>query len=667
MSNFKRVVNVIPLTAVNLGSTQIFTYLAALSMYDKLRPGLLVRVPFGRSRTVLGLVSSFEMRRLPREARGLKEVAELIGPDPVLSEKHIALANFIARYYVTPLGLVIKTMLPKFVKKSQDPGIAGFEKFNPDFVLTDHQQQAVAEITRLLGQSAAVMLHGITGSGKTEVYMQVMDRVLAAGSQVIMLVPEISLTAQAVERFARRFGIEQIALMHSRLRDSERLWMWQKVWEGQKRIVIGPRSAIFAPVQNLGLIIMDEEHDPSYKQYDQHPKYHAREVARKLAELWNCPLILGDATPSVASFADPKMVHLALPHRIMADVGLPKVRVADMRREIAAKNFSIFSEALKSEMIIKLKGGRQIILFLGRRGTATFILCRDCGFVAMCERCQAPLVYHLPRQSLVCHHCARTYPLPGLCPACQGSRIKYFGIGTEAVEEELKKFLKQEMKDKALPVIARMDRDSAAAPGAHQKIYDDWVSGKTRILVGTQMISKGWDVSGVGLVGIISADTILHLPDFRSNERTFQVLTQVAGRAGRGSDPGVVILQTYSPDNFAVQSAKLHDYEGFFRAEMENRHKLGYPPFTRLVKITFSHKEESRAAEMAAAAAREIASQNAPSLEIIGPVPAFITRLRGLYRFQVILRAPPGAAADFYTLLQNLPDADIDVDPESLL
>ena len=671
MSNFKRVVNIIPLTAVNLGGTQIFTYMVPLEMQDKLRPGQLVRVSFGGRRVVMGLVSSFEMHRLPKEARGLKEVLELITPTPVLSEKQVALANWLAGHYVTPLGLVVKAMLPKFVKKAKDPEIVGYERFNPDYILTDYQKQAVAAIARVLGSSANVLLHGITGSGKTEVYMQVIERVLEAGQQVVMLVPEISLTTQAIERFARRFGIDKIALMHSRLKDSERLFMWQKIWEGEKQIIIGPRSAVFAPVQSLGLIIIDEEHDSSFKQYGQHPKYHAREVAKNLSELWNCPLVFGDATPSVTTYyeavAAGKTQIVRLPDRIMADVGLPKVRVVDMRREMAAKNFSIFSEALKAEMVMKLKQNKQIILFLNRRGAATFILCRDCAFVSTCTSCEVPLVYHLTTQNLVCHHCGKLYDIPTACPSCGGAKIKYFGIGTEAVEEELKKFLKTELKDKELPVIMRMDRDSTAKPDAHKQIYDDWVSGKTRVLIGTQMISKGWDVSHVGLVGIVSADTILHLPDYRSNERTFQVLTQVAGRAGRGSDPGTVILQTYNPENFAIQAAKLHDYEGFFAREIEVRKKFSYPPFSRLVKLVFSHADSAKARAMAERAADTLAAKKPAGLEIIGPVPSFITKLRGQYRFQIILRAALNTGIDFYSLLQDMPDADVDIDPESLL
>src|SRR3989344_3713764 len=457
MSEFKRVVNIIPLTTVNLGSSQIFTYLVPLSLHDQVRPGQLAIIPFGR-RKILGVTSSFEMHRLPAETRGLKEIEDIADTNPVISEKNLALANWLANYYVTALGLVIKAMLPKFVKP-KDPGIVGFEKFNPDFILTEHQRLAVTQITTELGRAKTFLLAGITGSGKTEVYMQAIERVLEGGRQVIMLVPEISLTTQAIERFARRFGIEKIALLHSKLKDSERYFMWQKIRSGAKQIIIGPRSAVFAPVRDLGLIILDEEHDSSFKQYDQNPKYHARTVAEKLSELWSCPLILGDATPSIETYYRHRTV-LFLPHRIMADVGLPKVRVVDMKREIAAGNFSIFSEALKLAIILNLKQNKQIILFLNRRGAATFIMCRDCAYVAMCQACSVPLVYHMTSKKLICHHCGKNCNVPETCPSCRGSRIKHFGAGTQAVEDELKKFLGEEMKGKTLPRVERMDRDT---------------------------------------------------------------------------------------------------------------------------------------------------------------------------------------------------------------
>lgn len=669
MAEFKHIVNVIPLTSVNLGSSQIFTYIVPWKLQDQIRPGQLVSVPFG-PRKILGVTSSMEMHRLSAETRGLKALEELLSPVPVCPEKNLALANFLANFYVAPLGLVVKAMLPKFGAKSKDPAMVGYEKFNPDYILTEYQKIALAQISNSYGTPKTWLLHGITGSGKTEVYMQVISRVLESGQQVMILVPEISLTAQSLERFARRFGVEKIALLHSRLKPSERLWMWEKIRTGEKQIIVGARSAVFAPVKNLGLIIIDEEHDASFKQYDQSPKYHARTVAKKLSELWSCPLLLGDATPSVETYfaAQSQGAVLNLPHRIMADVGLPKVKTVDMKREIAGGNFSIFSEALKSAMIVSLKQKKQIILFLNRRGAATFVMCRDCGEVLLCKNCSVPTVYHLTDKKLICHHCGQIYFVPEKCPACAGPRIKYFGIGTQAVEEELKKSLTAEYPGKPLPVITRMDRDTTKAAGSTETIYKDWSGGQTQILIGTQMVSKGWDVSRVGLVGIISADTTLHLPDFRSSERTFQVLTQVAGRAGRGSDPGAVILQTYNPENFAIQTAKLHDYEAFYRQEIENRREFGYPPFTKLVKLTIRHADPETAIFKANQVLQKLLKKRETPFEVLGPVPSFIPRVRGKYQFQIILKFFPSQDSDLYSLLQDLPsEIDIDVDPDTLL
>lgn len=670
MSQFKRVVNVIPLTRVKLSGPQIFTYAVPLSLQDKIRPGQLVKIPFA-GRSISGVVSSFEMHRLAKEAKGLKSLAELIDAQPVLNEKNLALADWLAMNLVSPLGLVIKAMLPKFASKPKLPEVLSYEKYNPDFILTEHQRMAVSAITAALEVYAEFLLHGVTGSGKTEVYMQVIERLLERGKQIIILVPEISLTDPAIERFGRRFGIDKIALWHSRLKDTERLAVWKEIRDGKKQIIIGPRSAIFAPVRDLGLVIMDEEHDASFKQFDQQPKYHARATAEKICELWGCPLVLGDATPSVESFFRAKQGEiklLTLPHRIKVDLGLPRVSVVDMRRELASGNFTIFSEILKLAILENLRWKKQIILFLNRRGSATFVMCRDCGFVPACANCSVSLVWHGSLKKLLCHHCGRSYPIPTVCPRCGGERIKHFGSGTQKVQEEIEKFLLQELKNKPLPTIVRMDADTTAAVGRGSEIYRDWAAGKIQILIGTQMVSKGWDIGQVGLVGIITADTILHLPDFRSAERTFQVLTQVAGRTGRGSELGTVVLQTYNPDNYAIQAARLHDYEAFYKQEIKHRETHGYPPFTRLVKLTIKDKDAREAARKAQAVAREILEHGNLAAEVIGPAPGFIPRLRGQYQQHIVLKLRSSNSDQIGKLLKAMPSfVDIDVDPENLL
>ena len=668
--DFKRVVNIIPLTRVALTSTQIFSYTVPLKLHGQIRPGMLVRIPFG-GRRLAGIVSSPEMPRIGNEIKNFKPVFEILSTAPLLNEKGFQLANWLAEYYAAPLGLAVKAMLPRLTKKITPPVLIDFEKYNPDFVLTENQRQAVTQISGALGKSETFLLFGVTGSGKTEVYMQVMERVLESGQQVIMLVPEISLTPQALERFSKRFGFENIAMLHSRMKATEKMWMWQKIRSEEKHIIIGPRSAIFAPVQNLGLLILDEEHDSSFKQYDQNPKYHARTVAKKLSEIWSCPVILGDATPSVDSFYEAAAGQSKLerlPYRIKADVGLPKITVVDMKKEKEQGGVSIFSDYLKYEIIENLHKKRQIILFLNRRGAANFVMCRDCGFVLPCKRCSVSLVWHSWRGSLLCHHCGEAYELPPFCPNCRGANFKHFGIGTQSVEEEIKKFLTKEFTGE-MPAIARMDRDTtSASDDGHGKIYREWASGKIRILIGTQMISKGWDVSGVGLVGIVSADTALYLPDFRTNEKVFQMLVQVAGRAGRGKEVGTVILQTFNPDNRAIQAARLQDFESFYKDEIGARQKYGYPPFSKIVKLKFADANQKNAEKKAADAKKVLEKQNGFPAEILGPMPAFIAKLRGRYQYYIFLKVPLGRSKELYDYLKGMPSyTDIDVDPESLL
>jgi len=673
MSGFKRIINVIPLTRVKLGPTQAFSYLVPLKLEEQLRPGQLAEISFG-SRRITGVISSFEMHRLPKETKGMKELTGLLEAAPVFSEKSLALASWLAEYYVVSLGLVLKAMLPKFAKNPKEPPMRGFEKYNPDFVLTEQQRIAVSQISAAVGKCQTFLLFGVTGSGKTEIYMQTIERVLESEKQVIMLVPEISLTTQAVERFARRFGIKNLAILGSQLTDSERTYMWREIREKKRNIIIGPRSAIFAPVQDLGLIILDEEHDSSYKQFDQNPKYSARSVALKLSELWSCPLVLGDATPSVETFyaavsgSKPQATLLTLPYRIKADVGLPRVKIIDMREELKGGNVSIFSDALKYAILDNLRKKKQVLLFLNRRGAATFVMCRDCGHVETCTVCAVPLVYHLSNKKLICHHCGRRAEPPAACPACHGLRIKYFGLGTQMVEHELKKLLQLEPDMKSAPRVERMDRDSTAAVGTGPKLYEAWKDGKIDILIGTQIVSKGWDVANVGLVGVISADTTLHLPDFRSNERTFQVLTQVAGRTGRGDDHGDVILQTYNPDNFAIKTAKMHDYESFYKIEIAERNKFGYPPFSRLVKLTIKNPSQQKAQALALETAKDLLARRDFPAEILGPVPAFLPKIQNQYQMRIILKTRQEDTGALFQLLKDLPGyVDIDVDPETIL
>ena len=537
------------------------------------------------------------------------------------------------------------------------------------------------------------LLHGVTGSGKTEIYLRAIQEILAMGKQAIVLVPEIALTPQTIRRFAARFP-GRIAILHSKLSYGERYDEWRRIRDGLADIVIGPRSAIFAPLQKPGLIVIDEEHEWSYKQENM-PRYHARDVAIKLAELTNSMVILGSATPDVVSYYRAQRGQyklLCLPKRIMGHrrrieeqrerykvretrykgVGegyedaqymeLPPVELVDLRQELKAGNRSIFSRALQKAMAEALAAGEQVILFLNRRGAATFIMCRDCGFVLKCKHCDVPLTYHSAKDYMICHHCNRRSPIPDTCPNCWSRRIKFFGVGTQKVEMVTQQLFPQAR-------LVRWDRDATGGKASHEQFLEKFIEHEADVMIGTQMIAKGLDLPLVTLVGVITADTALHLPDFRAGERTFQLLTQVAGRAGRSILGGKVIIQTYTPEHYCIQAASHHDYERFYRQELSFRREQGYPPFSQLVKLVYVHQSERRCQEEAERLYRilrnKIARLGLPDVDLIGPAPAFLSRIRGKYRWQIIVRA-----RDPHPLFEDLAlpmGWRVDVDPVSLL
>ncbi len=562
--------------------------------------------------------------------------------------------------------------------------------------LTPPQEAAHKAISESLDSptSQVFLLHGVTGSGKTEIYLRALEDLLARKQQAICLVPEIALTPQTIRRFGARFP-GRIAVLHSKLSLGERYDTWRRAREGQIDIVIGSRSAIFAPLPRLGLIVIDEEHEWSYKQ-EKTPRYHARDVAIKLAELTGAAVVLGSATPDVGTYyrAERGEYHLlSLPQRIMGHrkgleeqraryaipdtryavrelekgydaqyMDLPPVQVVDLRQELRAGNRGIFSRALQAAMKETLAAGEQVILFLNRRGAATFVMCRDCGYVIKCPRCQVPLTYHSAGEDLVCHHCNKRSRPPTVCPNCQSKRIKYFGIGTQRVEEEVERLFHRAR-------TIRWDRDTTGRKGAHEAILERFISRQADVMVGTQMVAKGLDLPLVTLVGVVTADTALHLPDFRAGERTFQLLTQVAGRAGRSILGGKVIVQTYTPHHYAIQAASGHDYEAFYRQELAFRREQGYPPYKRLVRLIRVGRSYKRCQEDAERLYRvlenKIARLGLPGVDLIGPAPAFHARLRGNYRWHIIVRA-----WDPYPLLEDMPlprGWRVDVDPVSVL
>ncbi len=483
-------------------------------------------------------------------------------------------------------------------------------------------------------QPPVVLLHGVTGSGKTEVYLQAIRHALDRGRGAIVLVPEISLTPQTVERFRGRFG-DAIAVLHSHLSDGERHDEWYRIYDGQARIVIGARSALFAPVANLGLIVVDEEHEPSYKQAEA-PRYHARDVAVMRGRMAGCAVVLGSASPALESFYNVRQGKYALAvlsHRV-DHRRMPILKIVDLR--IAAErdgHISVLSRELAEAIRARLDQAEQTMLFLNRRGFATTVMCPLCGFVAVCDQCSLKLTYHKEAGELRCHMCGRVSKAPERCPACGGRAIKFTGIGTQRVEAIVRSFFPKAR-------VQRMDADTTSRKSAYHDILGDFKARKIDILIGTQMIAKGLHFPGVTLVGVIYADLSLLLPDFRSAERTFQLLLQVSGRAGRGDIPGEVIVQTFTPLHPAIQAARRLDYDGFMDQELESRRELAYPPFSHLVCVTLEGPGEPLVAMAGDLLAKQLKPKLAASVTMAGPIPAPFSRIKGQYRYQLILRAP---------------------------
>ena len=569
--------------------------------------------------------------------------------------------------------------------------------------LNAEQAAAVAAITAALAQprGATFLLHGVTGSGKTEVYLAAVAAARTRGRRAIVLVPEIALTSQTVERFAGRFPGE-VAISHSGLTPATRYRQWHDVRAGRRAVVVGARSALFLPQPDLGLLVLDEEHEWSYKEVERSPRYHARDAALRLAALTGAVVVLGSATPEVVSafraargdytllrltrratlpapaatasverrVAEPATVAYAdgagaLGDNTPADdaTGLPPALVVDMAAELRAGNRTMFSRALDGALKDVLRRGEQAILFINRRGSANFILCRDCGHVPRCSGCLVPYTFHAETRQLRCHHCNRARRVPERCSECGSARIRYFGFGTEKVEEEVKRLYPAAR-------VLRWDRDTVRNATDHADRLAAFANREADILVGTQMIAKGLDLPDVTLVGVVSADVALNLPDFRSGERAFQLLTQVAGRAGRRERPGTVVIQTYSPNHHAIRAAARHDYDAMYEAELAVRQRAGYPPYGRLIRLLYTHTNEqhveAEAKRLLAELLAERRRRGIPGVQALGPAPAFQSKLKGRWRWQIVLRgADP---AELLRPLAPLPRGwTVDVDPVSLV
>ena len=514
------------------------------------------------------------------------------------------------------------------------------------------------------------LLHGVTGSGKTEVYLRTLRYVLHQGKGAMILVPEIALTPQLIGRFRAVLG-EYVEVLHSNMSDGERFDAWQRLSRGETRVVVGVRSAVFAPVQNLGLIIMDEEHESTFKQSEPDPRYHARESARHRMEQNNGLLLLGSATPSVETYyrvQENGGTLLTMHHRAKQQA-LPEVQIINMAREFQTGNRSMFSARLTQAIEESLQHGEQVILFLNRRGFSSSILCRECGHTLTCEKCAIALTYHKEQQLAKCHYCDYMEPVPGKCPQCGSRFIRYMGSGTELVEEEVKKRWPWVVTD-------RMDLDTTQNKGAHQEILERFAKGETQVLIGTQMVAKGLDFPNVTTVGVLAADMILNLPDYTASERTFQLLTQVAGRAGRGDKPGHVIIQSYNPEHYSLMTAQHHNYEQFYQKELQMRRLMEYPPFTYMVRILVSDYTDTDLLEQLMQMTGAIAKMY-PEIEFLGPAQAPIAMIRKRHRYHVILKGKSLAllreAAEYGQKVINLSRKSktlrilIDVEPSNVL
>ncbi len=677
---------------------RIFHYTIPGTLKQKVQLGSRVVVPFG-NRTVGGVVIGFAEKAEVEVTKEIKAVQENVPP---LTSELLKLARWMAEYYICPLSVVLQAILPPIsqrtgskidqavrlkpglraeevlqqlkrapkqaavikiladkpvlpvkpllkkaaasmsnLKALQDKGYIELitleqqkeQKLQQPYELTPEQGRVLVRIKEALrkGQFAAQLLFGVTGSGKTEVYLQALAINRQLGRQAIVLLPEIALTEQMVGRYRARFG-EEVVAWHSDLTPKERRLAWEKISGGHVSIIVGARSAIFAPFSDLGLIILDEEHENSYRQ-ETNPKYHAREVALKRGELNGALVLLGSATPSIESAyraSTGQFELLTLTERFESRP-LPQVHVVDLREELRQGNFSIFSRTLQQKIQERLNKREQTILFLNRRGFSSFFVCRDCGHTIGCKSCAISLTYHAAARELKCHYCGYRQEVPQACPECGSRRIRGFGIGTERVEQEVR-LLFPEAK------VGRLDTDISNKKGYRQEILQAFKQSDLDILVGTQMIAKGLDFPGVTLVGVISADLSLNLPDFRAGERTFQLLTQVAGRAGRGSKPGEVVIQTYWPDHEVVLAAQKHDYQEFYQKEILVRKELCYPPFVHLIRVLISGKDEEKVIQGCQDFAQLVKTKNAPEVVVLGPAPAPIQKLQDLYRWQIILK-----------------------------
>lgn len=638
-----------------------FTYICE---DDSLEVGSKVFVPFARSRNLReGYIVSFtEESEISKELLPKLKKIDSADEEISLTEEMIRTALWMRERYLCRYIDAIKCFTPAGQKpvRKKSPDSPEEEYFTTGKIerLTDEQRNALDRIESAIekGIHDSFLIHGVTGSGKTEIYIRAAEKTVLMGRTVILLVPEISLTGQITERFLNYFGEDSVEVLHSRLTGGQRYERWQRIRRGHAKIVIGARSAVFAPVENPGLIIVDEEHETTYKS-DFTPKYDTVEVAMKRLKDRdsNGVLVLGSATPSIVTYsrADEGIFKLLKLTKRYNDVKLPEAEIIDMRQELSEGNASVISGRLYREMKKCLGEGRQVMLFLNRRGYSTFVSCRECGYVAKCPECGLSLVHHKNKNALTCHYCGYSRPVPAECPECGSRYIRYFGSGTEKLEEEIRNMFPEYNAD-------RIDVDTVSGKGALNRRLGKFGKGETDILIGTQIIAKGLDFRNVGLVGIVSADVSLNIPDFRSPERTFQLITQAAGRAGRGDAEGKVIIQTYSPESYAVKMAARQNYESFYAYEMDFRKIMKYPPLSDMFQILFTAPDPETAQSGAMLWYDRLKAMMRPEdrENLFTPQEAYMNKVRDSYRYSMIIKCPKGKRREYSAMIRSIKDEE---------
>ena len=611
---------------------RVFQYRIPPQLLGEIQVGMQVCVPFGSgNRTRTGYVVDIS-EKAEYDVTKIKSIAGIVAGSVTADSRIISLAWWMKERYGSTMNQALKTVLPvkrkvKARNRQVVRSMVDVQIKEAEILLNEEQRQIAEDFCSRYdrGDRAPSLIYGITGSGKTEVYMEMISHVLKQGRQVIVLIPEISLTYQTVMRFYRRFG-SCISVMHSRLSAGERWDQYERARQGETQVMIGARSALFTDFPDLGLIIMDEEHEGAYKS-ESTPRYHAREVAEKLAGMRDAAFVMGSATPSLEAYTRARegIYRLyTLKNRAGEGSVLAAAEVVDLRKEMEAGNKSIFSRRLQELIRDRLEKKEQVMLFMNRRGYSSFVSCRSCGEAVKCPHCDVTLTLH-NKTRLVCHYCGYTVPLPKKCPSCGSPYLAGFGTGTQKIEELTKAMFPQAR-------VLRMDLDTTSKKGGHQEILSAFAKGEADILIGTQMIVKGHDFPGVTLVGILAADASLYAPDYRSGERTFQLLVQAAGRAGRGKKPGTAVIQTYTPEHYVVKASAVQDYLEFYRQEMGYRKLMKYPPAAHMLSIQIGGKEEELTAHMTEAVAEAVGRRFGQQAELIGPVFAPVYKVNDIYR-----------------------------------